>query len=80
MIDSQSIAIHAFASRILTSLLVDETLLPRYVKLSTNFRGLSFRVEMAPPRFKHMYFVLLAFTWRTVPPATYSRLCSRDSA
>ena len=36
MIDSLSIAVHANARCILTSLSVDETLLPRYVNLSTN--------------------------------------------
>ena len=45
MIDSLSIAVHAFARNILISLSVDETLLPRYVNLSTNFRELPFRVE-----------------------------------
>ena len=35
-------AVHTFARCILTSLSVDETLLLRYVNLSTNFRGLSF--------------------------------------
>ena len=38
IIDSLSIAVHAFTRHILTSLSVDETLLPRYVILSTNFR------------------------------------------
>ena len=41
MINDQSIAVHAFPMRILTSLSVDEILLPRYVKWSSNFRGLS---------------------------------------
>ena len=39
MIDSLLIAVHDFAWRILTSLSVDETLLLRYVNLSTNFIG-----------------------------------------
>ena len=37
----------------LTSLSVDEMLLPRYVNLSTNFRGLLFKVEMLPSHLKH---------------------------
>ena len=37
---------NTFARRILISLSVDVTLLPRYVNLSTNFRGLLFRVKM----------------------------------
>ena len=38
MIDNLSITVHAFARCILMSLSVDETLLPRYANLSTNFR------------------------------------------
>ena len=38
MIDNQLIAVHDFAKRILTSLSVDKTQLPRYVNLSINFR------------------------------------------
>ena len=38
MIVSLSIAVHAFARRILMSLSVDEALLPRYVDFSSNFR------------------------------------------
>ena len=48
MIDSLSIALYAFAKRILTSLSVDETMLLTYVNLSTNFREPPFRVDMAP--------------------------------
>ena len=47
MIDNLSIAVHALATRILTSLSVDETLLPSYVDLSTNIIEPSFRVEMS---------------------------------
>ena len=61
IIDSLSIAVNAFTKRILTSLSVDEMLLPRYVNLSTNFRGLLFRVETAPSRLKHMCFISFAF-------------------
>ena len=45
MIDSLSIAVHSFMRRILTSLLADETLLPRYVNSSTNFKEPPFRVK-----------------------------------
>ena len=38
MIDSLSIAVHAFVSRVSMSFSVDETLLPRQVNLSTSFR------------------------------------------
>ena len=48
IIDSLSIAVYGFVRCILTSLSVDPTLLLRYVNLSTNFRELPFRVEMAP--------------------------------
>ena len=53
MSDNLSIAVHTFASHILTSLSVDETLLPKYLNLSTNFRGPPLRLEMAPFRLKH---------------------------
>ena len=49
IINGLSIAIHAFGRRISTSLSVDEMLLPRYVNLSTNFRGPPISVEGAIP-------------------------------
>ena len=39
MIDDLLIAVHTFTNQILTSLSLDEMLLPRYMNLSTNFRG-----------------------------------------
>ena len=48
MIDNLSVAFQAFARHMLTSLSVDEMLPPTYVNSSTNFRGLSLRVEVAP--------------------------------
>ena len=66
MIDSLSIAVHAFARGILTPFSVDKTLLPRCVNLSSIFRGSSFKVEMAPSRLKHMYsFFFFFFFWRS---------------
>ena len=59
IIDSLSIAVNAFAGRILISLSVDETLPPRYVNLSTNSRGRPFWVEIAPSRLKHVLQCLL---------------------
>ena len=56
MIDNQPNAVHAFTRWILTTLSGDETLLPRYVNLSTNSRGPPFKLEMAPSRLKHLYF------------------------
>ena len=47
MIDNLLIAVHTFARPMLTLLLVDEILLPKYVNLSINFRGLPLQVEMA---------------------------------
>ena len=44
--DSSSIVVNAFANRVLMSFLVDETLLPRYVNLSTSFGRPPFSVEM----------------------------------
>ena len=48
MTDSLLIAVHAFASRVLMSFSVDETLLSRQGSLFTIFRGLPFSVEMSP--------------------------------
>ena len=74
-------------SSLVTSVSVDETLLPRYMNSSSNFN-----VEMAPSRSKHMYsiflpyrsvspiYLLTAFTWRLMPPAAGSRLFNRASA
>ena len=42
MSDSLSIAVHIFERRILTSLSLEKILLPMYMNLSTNFRGLPF--------------------------------------
>ena len=80
MIKNQTIAVHAFASRILMSFSVHETLLPRQVNLFSSFRAPQFSVEMSPFLLKHIYFVLSAFTWRPMLSAACSRLCSRDSA
>ena len=46
-INNLSIAVHAFAWRVLISLSEDEMLLPRYVNLSTNFTKPPFRVDMS---------------------------------
>ena len=80
MTDSLSIAVHAFANHVLMSFSVDETLLPRYVNLSTSVRESPFSVVMSFLWLKLMYAVLSAFTWRPMPSAAHSRLCSRDSA
>ena len=48
MADSLSIAVHAFASRVLMSVLVDEALLPTYVNLSASFGEQPFSVEISP--------------------------------
>ena len=61
------IAFLAFAKHILTSLLVDEMLLLRYVNWSSNFRSVPLRVGMAPFYSKHMYSVLFAFIWKPKP-------------
>ena len=45
MTDNLSIAVHVFAWRMLTSVSVDEILLPKYVNLSTNFRSRTLRVD-----------------------------------
>ena len=78
MINNLSIVVHAFASRVYMSFSVDETLLPRHVNLSTNFREPLFRMETSP--FLLKTHVLWAFTWRPMSPAVYFRQCSKDSA
>ena len=50
MTDNLSIAVRAFASLVLMPFSVDETLIPRYVKLSTSFREPLFSVEMSQNR------------------------------
>ena len=74
------IAVHAFASHVMMSASVDETLLPRQLNLWTSFRVLPFSVEMSPVWLKHIYSVVCALTWRLMPAADRSRLCSRVSA
>ena len=54
MINNQSISVHAFVRRKLTSLSVNKILLPRYVNWSTNFRGLPLSEEIVPSCLKHM--------------------------
>ena len=68
-IDNLSIAVHAFVRCMLSSLSADEILLPSYVNLSSNFRGLPLRVEMTPARLKRTHSVLLAFSWSLLLPA-----------
>ena len=56
--DNLSIADHAFPMGILTALSVDKILLPRYVNESTNFKALSFSVNLSPSCLKNMDSVL----------------------
>ena len=70
--DRLSITVHSFASHVMMSISLDETLLPKYVNLSTSFRELTFSEEMSS--------ILFAYTWRPMPEETRSRLCSRDLA
>ena len=80
MTDSLSITVHAFVSRMSMSFSVDETLLPNYVNLSTSYREVRSSVEMWPAWLKHIYSVLCALTWRLMPVAIRSKLCSSVSA
>ena len=50
------------------------------MNLLTSFRELPFGVEMSPVWLKHIYSVLCALTWRPMPAAARSRLCSRVSS
>ena len=52
MIESQSVAVYAFVSRVSMSFSVDETLLPRYVNLFTSFRE--------APKFYSVLIILFA--------------------
>ena len=61
MIDNLSIAVHPLAMHMLPLFSVDEILLPRYVNLSTNFKGLPLKVKMVLSCVKYMNFVLFAF-------------------
>ena len=58
MIDSLSLAVHAFARSVLRSFSVDDTLLHWEVNLSTRFRGPLFSVKMSPVRLKNIYLVI----------------------
>ena len=58
MIDNLSINFIAFLGRMLTTLSVDEVLLLRCVKLSTNFRGLPLKMEMILSYLKRILFYL----------------------
>ena len=55
MTNSLLLAVHAFASRVLMSFSVDETLLPRLVNLSTSFRELP--TEKSTPNDEYENFV-----------------------
>ena len=79
MTNSRSIAVHAFACRMLTSFSFDESLLPKLVNLSTSFRELPFSEEILPLWLKHMYSLLSALTWRPMLAAAHFRPCSRLS-
>ena len=59
VIDNLSLSVDAFAWFMLTSLSIDEILLPSYVNWSITFRSLPVKMEIAPCS-KHMNF---AFLW-----------------
>ena len=64
MIDSLLIVVHVFTMRMLTSLSVDEILLPRYVNLSTNIRGVRLLRSIFPtPLQIGEYGTRLNFQW-----------------
>ena len=48
-----------FPLRMLTSLSVDEILLPKYVKWSANFRCLLFNVEMALYIYIYILYIII---------------------
>ena len=57
-INNLSIAVHVFARCMMTSLSVDEILLPKYVNVSINFRNLPLNVEVDFSHLKPMNSVL----------------------
>ena len=61
--------VYTFSMHILTSLSVDEILLPRYVNLSTNFRGLPLKVDMAQ-------FIILYTYYKKKSPVPATKLSS----
>ena len=75
-----SIAIHTLPMCIMTSLSVNEILLPRYMSWSSNLWGSSFNEEMASSCLKPNNSVLSEFTKRPMPLAVCSRLCRGDPA
>ena len=70
MIDNLLKTVHAFTRCILTSFSVDETLLPGYMVLSTNFRETSLRVKMAPSHLKkhELQFVCVNMEAESISP------------
>ena len=58
IVNKLSIAAHTFSMFILTLLSVHKILLPKYMNASTNFRGLSFNVKMAPFWLKHEFYFM----------------------
>ena len=60
MSDDMLIAVHTFP--MLTSILVEEILLPRYMNWSTYVRDMVFNVNMVPSCLKHVNSVLFDFT------------------
>ena len=55
MINNLSVVVHTFRRDILSSISVDEILLPSYVNWSIKFRRLSLRLQVALFCLKHMY-------------------------
>ena len=80
IIDNLTLAVHVFTKHLLISLSVDEALLPRYGNMSTNLREPPFWIEISSSVLTYVYFVLFAFTLRSVPSATCTKLCMKDSA
>ena len=62
-VDNLWIVIYAFSMHMLISLSIDEISLPRYMKWSSNFRGLSFNVEMVLSCLKLMHIHLCVCAW-----------------
>ena len=70
LVDNQPIVVHPSSMRMLTSLSLDEIILPKYVKILTNFRALSFEDYIVTSRLIHMNLLLSNFTKRSMVLAT----------
>ena len=73
-------AVIEFRVYMLSSFLVDEILLPSYVKLSSRFSGLITYMKVTKCHLKDPNSVLSDFAKKLTSLVIYCRLCSKDLA